>query len=292
MKRTGVMFLASAMTLGGMSALAQDRQDDRPPRDRPQARDALESQDRRERRPEMTEEQRTEAWKSQALGVAVGLNLSEEQTKSLTDTYVETRKEHDDALAKVMEEMRAEFRQRRENAENEQSDEAGDDDDDDDDVDDARQRRRGGRFGGEGRGFRGNPEVRERLTEIQQKYTDSLQQHLNESLTEEQAKKAFTSLGTFDRQWDTMAHAVNTLGLELEPRLAVLWTVEEYVMASNKLRSEMMNVEREERREIMQEMRDIRTGMNEKLGELLTEAQLEKYNEIAGPRRRFGRGGG
>ena len=142
--------------------------------------------------------------------------------------------------------------------------------------------------GGGGGGGRGNFQA---LREITTKERDSLQAALGAIVSADKAATAIESLGTFNRQWDMMANTLAAFGLGEEKQNACLTTIADYVVSSDKARSEAFaNQDFQSFRTISQEQK---SALDTLMAKQLSEEQLATWKEKTA-RRGFGggRGGG
>jgi hypothetical protein len=186
------------------------------------------------------------AWELQATGVSKRLGVKAEQTTAVVKAYSEARTTHDAAADKLREDLMKKAR------------DAGGDDN-----------QRPGR-GGMG------PEAMKAMEDLNKADRGKLEKTLGSTLTPEQTTKAVASLGTFNRQWDTMADAVAGFKLEAGKQQTALDAIEDFVVAQAKARGGGPDADREAMRTAMQESR---TKLTDAMKKVLTAEQFTKFQE-------------
>lgn len=141
---------------------------------------------------QLSPEKAKAAWEAQATGVAAGLGLDAEKTKTLVTAYTDARHSQNAAMDKMREEMR-------------------------------KAREEGGGGGG------GFAEMQKKLEEMNTSEREKFRKAIAGALSAEQVSKAMATLGTFNRQWDGMADAVLGFKLEKAKLDAANKAMEEYV---------------------------------------------------------------
>lgn len=105
---------------------------------------------------------------------------------------------------------------------------------------------------------------------------EKLEKALGAKLSSEETKKAMESLGTFNFGWDTMAFSIHGMKLEADKQQQALDAVETFVVASERLRANMMDGDRQE---MMERTRENREKLSESLKKVLTEEQMRAFEE-------------
>ena len=105
---------------------------------------------------------------------------------------------------------------------------------------------------------------------------EKLEKALGAKLSAEETKKAMESLGTFNFGWDTMAFSIHGMKLEADKQQQALDAIETFVVASERLRANMMDGDRQE---MMERTRQNREKLSESLKKVLTEEQMRAFEE-------------
>jgi len=208
---------------------------------------------------QLSPEQAKAAWELQASTVAKRVGAKDDQVKSVVKAYIEARESHNAASEKMRRDMMEKAR------------EAGG-------ADPAA----GG--GGGARGAMG--EMQKAMEALNTAERAKLQKALAGILSVDQAAKANASLGTFNRQWDTMVDTIAGFKLESAKQTKALSAIEDFVVASTKART---LEDREASRDATQDARDT---LQDTLDATLTEEQLAKFRGSMGGGRGMGGPGG
>jgi hypothetical protein len=231
----------SSVMIGAFGAAAVAQ--DAPTKEQPPARSG---QPRGQRPAQLSPEKAKAAWEVEAKGVAKRLGLNDAQTTALVKAYTDSRTSQNEAFDKARKEAQ---------------DKAGDENAD---------RRTMGR------------EALAKLDEINTAEKAKLEKALTAGgLSSDQASKAVTSLGTYNRQWDNMADTVSGFGLEAGKQQDALNAIEEYVVSASKARSAMSGGG--DRESAMTQMRDAREKLTTSMKKVLSDDQFQKFEATMGP---------
>lgn len=140
-----------------------------------------------------------------------------------------------------------------------------------------------------GTGERG-PGMFQQMQEINAKERSKLGEALNGFLDEEQTAKALAPLGTFNNQWDHLAHVIGGFDLENEKQHKALALVSAYVVKSDEARESAMASG--DFQSVRESTRVLKEDLDKSLADVLSEEQLAKWNEQTAFRGRGGPGGG
>lgn len=187
------------------------------------------------------------AWELQAGGVARRLGLDADRSKALVKAYAQARETHTTAFDKLRQE--------------------------------AMERMREG--GDQNRGA----DMMQAMDKLNADSRAELEKSLSATLSPDQTTKALASLGTFNRQWDTIVDNLASLGLDDPNQQKALEAVEQYIIDSAAARGN----DREAMRTAMQEAR---TKLLDSMKPLLTEEQFTKFEASIAPGGRMGAPGG
>lgn len=284
--------LACCVVVGGMSMTVLG-QETKPGGDRP-ARPA------RGERPEgagqpreaLSAEKTKAAWELQATGVAKRLTLKDDQVKAVVKAYTEARTSHNTAAEKLREEL---ANKASEGNKDEKKDKKDAKPEGKPDAKPDGEKRPGGAGGRAGM----RPEAAKKMEELNTAEREKLQKALGATLTTEQTTKAVASLGTFSRQWDTMADAIAGFKLEAAKQQTALEAIEDFVVAQGKARTTSEG----DRDAVRTAMKESREKLAESLKKVLSEEQVKTFEESmrgamrgaggpGGPGGGEGRGGG
>lgn len=189
------------------------------------------------------------AWELQAAGVAKHLGLDAEKSKTLTKAYVEARESHVAASDKLRQEAMEKMR---------------------DNTGDPQNR---------------GADMMKALEDLNTSERAKFEKAVAGVLTPDQSTKALASLGTFNRQWDTMTDNLASFKLEPAKQQEAFQAVEQYVVAASAARTG----DREAMRTAMQ---DARTKLLDSLKTVLSEEQFAKFEATIAPGGRMGGPGG
>lgn len=193
------------------------------------------------------------AWELQAQGVSKRLGFSEEQTKAVVKAYAEARESHNKATQKLREEMREKMQ--------------------DEDAD-----RRALMT-----------ENQKAAQELMKSERSKLETAIVAATSAEQATKAITSLGTFNRQWDLMASTIAGFNLDAAKQQPALDAIETFVVAQSANIRQGPDADREAMRTANQEARQ---KLTDALAKVLSEEQVKAFDEATRAGRGAGRGAG
>ncbi len=203
--------------------------------------------------PRLTPEQAQAVWQIQAEGVAKRLGFGEEKTEVLVSSYLTSRENFARASRKM-----------RENARDRRGDEGG--------------------FGGDRRGRGGNAQAllnRELISAERQKFATALENVLSQG----QVKKVMSSLGSPNRRWDLMVHVLKGYELSAENAAAAYEHVEDFVLATSKVRPGDKRINREDREAMANTMKAAEDTLREKLSTILDEKQMKRLARAMSPPR-------
>ncbi|MCC6677097.1 MAG: hypothetical protein IT436_08130 [Phycisphaerales bacterium] len=189
------------------------------------------------------------AWELQASGVAKHLGLDADKTKSLTKAYIEARESHTAASDKLRQEAMEKMR------------DAGNDP----------QAARGA-------------DMMKAMEDLNTAERAKFEKALAGTLNPDQTTKALASLGSFNRQWDTMVDNFAGFGLEPAKQQEGLQAIEQYVVAAAAARTG----DRDTMRTAMQEAR---TKLLDSMKKILSDEQFAKFEASFAPGGRGGPGG-
>jgi polyhydroxyalkanoate synthesis regulator phasin len=192
------------------------------------------------------------AWELQAQGVAKRLGFSEEQTKAVVKAYAEARESQSKATQKLRDDMREKMQ-----------DESAD--------------RRAVMA-----------EQQKAIEELNKTERSKLEAAITKATSAEQATKAVTSLGTFNRQWDLMASTIAGFNLDAAKQQPALDAIETFVVAQSANVRQGPDADREAARTAMQETRQ---KLTDALAKVLSEDQMKAFEEATRGGRGAGRGG-
>ncbi|MCC6426110.1 MAG: hypothetical protein IT435_04745 [Phycisphaerales bacterium] len=135
----------------------------------------------------------------------------------------------------------------------------------------------------------GARDMRRALEEANKAEREKLEKSLAAVIGADHAAKATASLGSFSRQWDTMADAIGEFKLEAPKQQEALNAVESYIAAQGKMREQVQSGDRDAVLKLMQESRQ---QLTDSLKKVLSEEQLKKFESSMGRGGRGGPGGG
>lgn len=189
------------------------------------------------------------AWELQATGVAKRLGLDAEKTTAVVKAYTSARESQGAGFDKLRQE--------------------------------AMDRARDGGGDPQNRGA----DMMQAMDELNTAERAKLEKALQATLTPEQTTKALASLGTFNRQWDTIVDNLASLGLEPAKQQAALEAVEQYMIDTAAARG---GGDREAMRAAVQEAR---AKVLAALKPVLSDDQYAKFEATLAPGGRMGGGG-
>ncbi len=146
----------------------------------------------------LSPEAQSAAWNLQALGVAHHLGLKDEQGKALAKAYADARVSYGTAMKKVEQDIVS-------------------------------------KLSGAGEKGQIGAEVRKAMADAESGERAKFEKSLTGIVSGDQLAKVMGSLGTFNRQWDAIAHAIADLKLDAAKQQSALDIVEEYVSAAGKV---------------------------------------------------------
>lgn len=203
--------------------------------------------------PQASPEQLKAAYEAQAKYVSKTAGFSDEETEKVVMTYLDSRA----SQTKALDDMRAKLQD---------------------------QMRQGG-GGNQGAGGEGNgpdrrgamqEEMQKAMVELNKTEKAKLQGALNGFLKPEQTAKVIDSLGSFDRQWDTITVAIDGLKLDADKQTQAMGISTEYSAALAKARD---IEDQQARRDANSEARK---KMNDEMKKILSEEQFTQFQRTAG----------